>query len=198
MRATRGLLGSVGASLTLIAAAACTLLAVSAVVALRGWPSLGSAALPQLSVAASVSTPGHPSNGAAPILVGTGAPAATPGARTTTAGRTGQSSRLNTHTPAPARQPAGGATPASVNAGTASSGPAAASRGDLVTRVGRAVAGTVSGAGGTVGAVVGKVNPAVGEAVGRSGSTAGDGVSTTGQTAGSTAAHLVGALASQP
>jgi trimeric autotransporter adhesin len=199
VRATRGLFGSVGVSLTLIAAAACTLLAVSAVVALRGWPSLSSDTLPKLSVSASVSTPGHHSSGAAPILVGTGAPAAAPGARATNAGRPSRSSSgPTTHALTLARQPAGSATPASLSAGSSTQGPATASRGDLVTRVGHAVAGTLSGASGTVGAVVGKVSPAVGQAVGRSGSAAGDGVSAAGQTAGSTVAHLVGALASQP
>ena len=58
MRATRGLLGSLGASLTLIAAAACTLLAISTVVALRGWPTLSAspAGLPPISVSASVAS----------------------------------------------------------------------------------------------------------------------------------------------
>nr|MBA3326844.1 hypothetical protein [Solirubrobacterales bacterium] len=55
MRSTRALFASLGASVTLVAAAAFSLLTVSAVVALQGWPGLADAgARPALVVDAAV------------------------------------------------------------------------------------------------------------------------------------------------
>ncbi|HEX4108263.1 MAG TPA: hypothetical protein VHX88_09035, partial [Solirubrobacteraceae bacterium] len=69
MRATRGLMGALGAGGSLIAAAAVSLLLISAVFAQQGWPGLGSTLSP-VELVAGVQHP-HPGTKATPPRVAT-------------------------------------------------------------------------------------------------------------------------------
>ena len=111
VRTPRGLLATLGATLSMVAAAACVLFFTSTLVAVNGWPGLsappngGPVALAPVERTVKTTTSGSSGSAGAPIVLG--APAApstpavqvgvgsTPSATTTPAGTAGGSQRLD-------------------------------------------------------------------------------------------------------
>jgi hypothetical protein len=171
MRRTRGLLGALGASGFFIAAAACALLVVSALVAQHGWPGLDQPVSLVKQVGATAA-PGQAEH-LARVPVGTLAVSLpTPSPRRSLPARSHHGSPLGPVTLAPAGTGAAappvvildsGTTSASGSSGSSSApGTAPLTLSAAVkTGVGSAVQGTTS----TLGGALGKVSPPLGQAV---------------------------------
>lgn len=182
MRATRGLLASLGASTSLVLATAVALFSVSTIVAFKGWPGIGSSVASsgdqRLAVSAAESGGGPEAERAQRIVVPR-APArqrrqaASPprAGRATLAMRvpvvvSRPRSAARRHIPASARTP-----------GPAAAPPAPAARpkravpvpGDPVREVGTGLGGAVGGVAGGLGEAVRPVSPALGRTLDQAG-----------------------------
>lgn len=185
MRSTRALFASIGASVSLVAAAALALLTVSAVVALEGWPGLGASkanpalvvdgvTLPRAGATASatpasrpVVLPTTPRPRPRPARAEARRPAAAPVVRT--------SDRPAARPPAAKRSPApeiaAPVVPASTpepprrKAPATPKAPDVADLGDGVRKAGEGLSATVQGVGKTLDAVAAPLAPPVGKAL---------------------------------
>jgi hypothetical protein len=182
MRATRGLLASLGASTALVLAAAAALFSVSTIVAFRGWPGVD-AALPlaggdRITVASSTDPGMTLASQSGRIVVpevGTerrreaAAPRVTPvEASTATSVVSRPRAAVRRRIPDSVNSPTNNHTgpTASVPAPRASDPPAA---GDDVRQVGSGISGTVGGVTGGLGDTVRPVSPALGRTLDEAG-----------------------------
>lgn len=203
MRATRGFLGALGAGGALIAAAACGLLIVGAMVAENGWPGAAS----PLDPAKLVANSGPGSNTAAARsavpTVRVAAPARRP-ARTSARRHGSQLANRPARGHAPASpRPGVAATPASGAPGSAPSMPASSGGGsgqgghggggNQGSHGGTGTAGsTVQGATQTVANAVSPVSPGAANTVKQTGSSVGGAVDQTTTTVDNAISHLPG------
>jgi hypothetical protein len=190
MRVTpRGLLATLGTSGTLMAAFACSLLAISAFVGVKGWPGVADAdgAVDALVVSGSQAEPGTVAGAAVaspPALV-VDAPAA--GAASAAADRArrprsaapGPSATAPTPRGTEAPAPAGAAAPAP--APGPGDGATPPGLGEPVRRAAAGVGQTVTATGDTVGTAVEPVSPALGDTVRDTTQAVGDTVGQTGR-----------------
>jgi hypothetical protein len=208
MRSTRAWLASLGAGGSLVAAAACSLLAVSAVVAFRsGWPGVRPASSgPTLTVAAhEVAAGSRAGLGAQPLIVSASA-AGRPGGIQSFAAGGGPGGSVGTQLGPGARElgiptrgsVSGGAQAIPASSGGSGSGQSPrpsttpADTGQTVSSTGSRVGQAVSGAGTAVGGAVSGVSPTVGQAVQQSAQSAGQTVGGAGKAAGSAISHVAG------
>jgi hypothetical protein len=183
MRSTRALFASIGASISLVAAAALALLTVSAVVALEGWPGLGeSKARPALVVdGITLPKPGATAS-ATPAVVLPAAPrprprparvakarkaVSAPAVRTTDKA----ASRPPVSKPSPAPDivapvlPASTSEPSRPKLPAAPKAPSVADVGDGVREAGEGLSATVQSVGKTLNTVAAPLAPPVGQAL---------------------------------
>jgi hypothetical protein len=217
MRVTRAFLASAGAGLSLVAASVTVLFALSALVAVRGWPGIapdGDGDRVTLADARLASAPTGGGDGApglapasAPIVLGGRAEPAAAGSDAPSRprrGRTGGARRIGITSPggpapagrtpsAPATGPGAAAAPAPSSGGRTSGGSGEqAPRAAPVEEVTDTAARTVRGAGDAVGDTTDEVAPGAGEPVRRTTDRAAQAVQNAGKAADQAVQNVTG------